>query len=133
MMRIGHSGPRLDAKFVSVYPREEHGLCKTVTALNRDLGKGFRYPVFRLSRAADLRAWCAHSSIKKDRMHRHFCVAKKAPGTIFPCFKGIFRSKNVSMKVLGFGQVLSEKKKKISFSPPGKKRTWARHKKDSQE
>ena len=37
--RIGHAGPRFEAKFVSVYPSEEHGLCKIVTALNRDLGK----------------------------------------------------------------------------------------------
>ena len=38
-IRIGHSGPRLAAKFVSVYTSVEHGLCKTVMALKRDLGK----------------------------------------------------------------------------------------------
>ena len=67
----GYCGPRLEAKFV--YPSDEHGLCKMVTALNRDLGKGFRSAAFLLSRAAHLRAWQASESIKKSRMPRH-CI-----------------------------------------------------------
>ena len=49
--RIGHSGPKLDAKFVSVLASVEHGLCKTVTALKRDLGRRSKSALSDLSRS----------------------------------------------------------------------------------